>query len=216
MNVYLLGSKVSNVSLADLLSKWNIQKIETEVELKNTLNQETGRTSHFIMEVSEINEKKYNELKALASRYGQKARFIVFYQTLKAAPVISKLHGSEILLIGPEERSITNHLLKRFLHNPNPLFRRWQRYQMLTSGSLSLLSDSQAGFKVSILDFGPHGARIQISGVDFNKKDFVVLEYISHDGKKIRMQSRVSWIKSAAQSLQSAAEAGIQFISREV
>lgn len=164
------------------------------------------------MELSEINEKKYVELKSMGERYGKKIKFIVFYQTLKPSPLINKLHGSEILLIGPQERNITNILLKRFFQNPEPLFRRWERFQVLTSGTLSLLSGEGGAITVNVSHFSSHGARIEMSQDSFKKKDFVVLDYVSHDGKKIRMQSRVTW----TQSKDKAWVGGLQFISRVV
>lgn len=212
MNLYLLGSKVSNPSLSGLVAKWNIQKIENEGGLKSTLDQLKDKVPHFIMEVSEINESKYNDLRSLSTRYGKKIKFIVFYQTLKPSPIINKLHGSDILLIGPEERDITSVLLKRFFQSPEPLFRRWERIQLVTTGSLSLLSDSNLTQNVNVRNFGAHGARVEFVSDDFKKKDFVVLEYRSHDGKKIRMQSRVCWTKNDGKSIL----AGIQFISREI
>ncbi len=212
MNVYLLGSTNSKSSLSGLLSKWNIQKIDNEQGFKSTLDRTQDKVPHFIMEVSEVNEKKYTELKAISARYNKKIKFIVFYQTLTPSPVINKLHGSEILLIGPEERSLTPVLLKRFFQNPEPLFRRWERFQLVTSGTLSLLSDAKITLNTEILNFGAHGAEIELTSVAFKKKDFIVLEYCSHDCKKIRMQSRIVWTKQEGVKLR----AGIQFISREL
>lgn len=202
--------------MVSIVSKWNIQRIEDQDGFKSILDLAEGKTRHFLMEVSEINEKKFLELRAMSERFGKKLKFIVFYQTLKPTPHINKLHGSEILLIGPEERDLTDILLKRFFQNPGPMFRRWERFQLVTAGTLSLLSDSQAMQKISVTNFGPHGARIRISGQSFKRKDFVVLEYISHDGKKIRMQSRIVWTKSSTDSISSSLEAGVQFISREI
>ena len=212
MNVYLLGSKVASSSLSGLISKWNIQNIENEEGLKYTLAQPSDKASNFIMELSEVNESKYNDLKVLATKHGKKVRFIIFYQTLKPSPVINKLHGAEILLIGPNERGLTPILLKRFFQSSEPLFRRWERIQLVTSGTLSFLSDSNLVQEVKVSNFGAHGAQVEIASENFKKKDFVVFEYVSHDGKKIRMQSRVCWIKAAARVVQ----AGIQFLSREL
>lgn len=212
MNAYWLGTQKQDSSLAPLISKWNIQSIPSEEAMKSVLNLSTDKARHFLMELSEVNEKKYLELKSLGERFGKKIKFIVFYQTLKPAPTINKLHGSEILLVGPQERHITNILLKRFFQNSEPLFRRWERYQVFTAGTLSLMSDGDVVFKVNVSHFSAHGARIETAKESFKKKDFVVLEYISHDGKKIRMQSRVAWTQSA----DSRWVGGLQFISRVV
>jgi hypothetical protein len=212
MNAYWLGTQTQNNSLVNVISKWNIQSVPNEDSLKSILGQPADKARHFLMELSEINEKKYLELKSMGERYGKKIKFIVFYQTLKPSPIINKLHGSEILLIGPEERNITNILLKRFFQNPEPLFRRWERYQVLTSGTLSLLSGEGDVVKVSVSHFSAHGARIEMASESFKKKDFVVLDYVSHDGKKIRMQSRVAW----TQDRDNTWVGGLQFISRVV
>lgn len=212
MNVYLLGSPVSNSLLKNLLTQWNIQKIDSEEELKSTLDKSQDKVPHFIMEVSEINEDKYYDIKSLTAKYGKKIKFIVFYQILKPAPIINKLHGSEILLIGPTERSITSILINRFVRNADPLFRRWERFQLVTSGCLSLLSDPTVEQKIAVVNFGAHGAQLKVVSNIFKKKDFVALEYFSHDGKKIRMQSRISWSKD----LGSITQLGVQFISREL
>lgn len=209
MNVYWLG-QTSNSPLINLISKWNIQSVPSEDVLKGILGVSRDRARHFLMEISEINEKKYVELKSMGERYGKKVKFIVFYQTLKPSPLINKLHGSEILLIGPQERNITNVLLKRFFQNPEPLFRRWERFQILTSGTLSLLSGEGGATRVSVSHFSAHGARIEMAQESFKKKDFVVLEYVSHDGKKIRMQSRLAWIQAKDKNW----VGGLQFISR--
>lgn len=217
MNAYWLGTQTSDSPLMNLISKWNIQTVPNEDALKSVLGLPTDKARHFLMELSEINEKKYVELKSMGERYGKKVKFIVFYQTLKPSPLINKLHGSEILLIGPQERNITNILLKRFFQNTEPLFRRWERYQVLTTGTLSLLSGEDCGVGVNVSHFSAHGARIEMKAESFKKKDFVVLEYVSHDGKKIRMQSRVSWtVSKAAQSNQPVWIGGLQFISRVV
>lgn len=212
MQAYWLGSQSENLSLNSIVSKWNIQHVENQNGFKSILSMASDKARHFLMELSEINEKKYLELKALNDRFGKKLKFIIFYQTLKPSPVINKLHGAEILLIGPEDRNIAEILLKRFFQNPNPLFRRWERFHIVTSGTLSLLSDAKAGQKVAVVNFSAHGARLKFSGNAFNKKDYVALEYMSHDGKKIRMQSRIAWVQSDGQNF----EAGVQFISREV
>ena len=78
MNVYLLGSSSSDSTISGLLSKWNIQKIENEQGFKSTLDRTQNKVPHFIMEVSEVNEKKYSELKAISARYGKKIKFIVY------------------------------------------------------------------------------------------------------------------------------------------
>jgi hypothetical protein len=212
MDVYWLGSQTSNTELGHILTKWKAQQVENESALKGLLGQSLSKPRHFLMELSEINEKKYTELKSLNERFQKKVKFIVFYQTLKAAPIINKLHGSEILLIGPEDRELTPVLLKRFFQNPEPLFRRWERYQVVTTGTLSLLSDEGVTQKISVSHFSAHGARVQMAYEFFKKKDFVVLEYVSHDGKKIRMQSRLVWTQQKEDSV----VGGIQFISREV
>ncbi len=212
MNAYWLGTQASDSPLINLISKWNIQSVPNEDVLKGILGVPSDKARHFLMELSEINEKKYVELKSMGERYGKKIKFIVFYQTLKPSPLINKLHGSEILLIGPQERNITNILLKRFFQNPEPLFRRWERFQVLTSGTLSLLSGEGGAITVNVSHFSSHGARIEMSQDSFRKKDFVVLDYVSHDGKKIRMQSRVTW----TQSKDKAWVGGLQFISRVV
>jgi hypothetical protein len=211
MDVYWLGLHTSNTELGQILTKWKAQTVENESALKGLLEQTLSKPRHFLMELSEINEKKYAELKTLNERFQKKAKFIVFYQTLKPAPIINKLHGSEILLIGPEDRELTPVLLKRFFQNPEPLFRRWERYQVVTSGTLSSLLDSGAVQKISVSHFSAHGARVQMPSELFKKKDFVVLEYVSHDGKKIRMQSRLVWTQQKGESI----VGGIQFISRE-
>lgn len=212
MNAYWLGTQTSDTPLVTLISKWNIQSVPNEEALKSILGIETDKTRHFLMELSEINEKKYLELKSMGERYGKKIKFIVFYQTLKPAPAINKLHGSEILLIGPQERNITNILLKRFFNNSEPMFRRWERFQVLTSGTLSLLSGESETVKVNVSHFSAHGARIEMVSDSFKKKDFVVLDYTSHDGKKIRMQARMAW----TQARDSSWVGGLQFISRVV
>ena len=212
MNAYWLGTQTENISLVNVISKWNIQSLPDEAALKIILAKPADKARHFLMELSEINEKKYLELKSMGERYGKKIKFIVFYQTLKPSPIINKLHGAEVLLIGPEERTITPILLKRFFQNPESLFRRWERFQVLTSGTLSLLSGDGAAARVSVSHFSAHGARIEMANESFNKKDFVVLDYISHDGKKIRMQSRVAW----TQNRENTSIAGLQFISRVV
>lgn len=194
----------------NLISKWNIQSVPSEDALKGILGIPSDKARHFLMELSEINEKKYVELKSMGERYGKKIKFIVFYQTLKPSPLINKLHGSEILLIGPQERSITNILLKRFFQNSEPLFRRWERFQVLTSGTLSLLSGEGSAINVNVSHFSSHGARIEMNQESFKKKDFVVLDYVSHDGKRIRMQSRVTW----TQGKDKIWVGGLQFISR--
>lgn len=210
MNAYWLGTQASDSPLTNLISKWNIQSVPSEDALKGILGLTGDKTRHFLMELSEINEKKYVELKSMGERYGKKIKFIVFYQTLKPSPLINKLHGSEILLIGPQERNITNVLLKRFFQNPEPLFRRWERFQVLTSGTLSPLSGDECAINVNVSHFSSHGARIEMSQESFKKKDFVVLDYVSHDGKKIRMQSRVTWTLSKEKTW----VGGLQFISR--
>jgi hypothetical protein len=213
MNAYWLGNQTSNHSLVTVISKWNIQSVPNEDALKSILGQPADTDRHFLMELSEINEKKYLELKSMGERYGKKIKFVVFYQTLKPSPIINKLHGAEILLISPEERNITNILLKRFFRNPESLFRRCERYQVLTIGTLSLLSGEEGdALKVSVSHFSAHGARIEMSREAFKKKDFVVLDYVSHDGKKIRMQSRVAWM----QDRDTTWVGGLQFISRVV
>tara|TARA_B110001454_G_scaffold219203_1_gene252129 strand:+ start:42892 stop:43530 length:639 start_codon:yes stop_codon:yes gene_type:complete len=212
MNAYWLGHQTQNSSLVNVISKWNIQSVPDEDTLKSILGQPADKARHFLMELSEVNEKKYLELKSMGERYGKKIKFIVFYQTLKPSPIINKLHGSEILLISPEERNITNILLKRFFHNPEPLFRRWERFQVLTSGTLSLLSGEDDAVRVNVSHFSAHGARIEMNDESFKKKDFVVLDYVSHDGKKIRMQSRVAW----TQCRDKCWIGGLQFISRVV
>lgn len=194
----------------NLISKWNIQSVPSEDALKGILGIPSDKARHFLMELSEINEKKYVELKSMGERYGKKIKFIVFYQTLKPSPLINKLHGSEILLIGPQERNITNILLKRFFQNSEPLFRRWERFQVLTSGTLSLLSGEGSAINVNVSHFSSHGVRIEMNQESFKKKDFVVLDYVSHDGKKIRMQSRVTW----TQGKDKIWVGGLQFISR--
>ncbi|MBL7555665.1 MAG: PilZ domain-containing protein [Bdellovibrionaceae bacterium] len=193
----------------NLISKWNIQSVPNEDTLKGLLGMPTDKARHFLMELSEINEKKYVELKSMGERYGKKIKFIVFYQTLKPSPLINKLHGSEVLLIGPQERNITNILLKRFFQNPEPLFRRWERFQVLTTGTLSLLSGEGSAVNVNVSHFSAHGARIEMSQESFKKKDFVILDYVSHDGKKIRMQSRVTWTQGRDKTW----VGGLQFIS---
>jgi|GEM_PF-2978017 len=210
MNAYWLGTQTSDSPLMNLISKWNIQSVPSEDALKGILGIPSDKARHFLMELSEINEKKYVELKSMGERYGKKIKFIVFYQTLKPSPLINKLHGSEILLIGPQERNITNILLKRFFQNSEPLFRRWERFQVLTSGTLSLLSGEGSAINVNVSHFSSHGARIEMNQESFKKKDFVVLDYVSHDGKKIRMQSRVTW----TQGKDKIWVGGLQFISR--
>lgn len=210
MNAYWLGTQTSDSPLMNLISKWNIQSVPSEDALKGILGIPSDKARHFLMELSEINEKKYVELKSMGERYGKKIKFIVFYQTLKPSPLINKLHGSEILLIGPQERNITNILLKRFFQNSEPLFRRWERFQVLTSGTLSLLSGEGSAINVNVSHFSSHGVRIEMNQESFKKKDFVVLDYVSHDGKKIRMQSRVTW----TQGKDKIWVGGLQFISR--
>ncbi|MBL7543803.1 MAG: PilZ domain-containing protein [Bdellovibrionaceae bacterium] len=212
MQLYWLGSQTTNQQLVNVISKWNIQSIASEDGLKAILDSDVEKSRHFLMEINEVNEKKYLELRAFGERFGKKLKFIVFYQSLKASPQINKLHGSEVLLIGPEERLIANVLLKRFFQNATPLFRRWERFQLVTSGMLSLLSGAEKNLKISIVNFGAHGACIRFVGDQFKKKDFVILEYVSHDGKKIRMQSRIAWTQGEGEHVQ----AGVQFISREV
>lgn len=184
--------------------------------LKTILQKPAEKTRHFLMELSEVNEKKYLELKTLGERYGKKIKFIVFYQTLKPAPAINKLHGSEVLLISPQERSLTPILLKRFFQNHEPMFRRWERFQVVTVGTLSLLSDDKVVSKIQVSHFSAHGARVEFAGDVFKKKDFVILDYTSHDGKKIRMQCRLVWTQDRSQDGASKQVGGLQFISRVV
>lgn len=212
MNAYWLGAQTENSPLVNLISKWNIQSVPSEDALKGILGIPTDKARHFLMELSEVNEKKYVELRSLGERYGKKIKFIVFYQTLKPSPLINKLHGSEILLIGPQERGITNILLKRFFQSAEPLFRRWERFQVLTTGTLSLLSGEGSVVNINVSHFSSQGARIEMVQESFKKKDFVVLDYVSHDGKKIRMQSRVTWTQSKGKTW----VGGLQFISRVV
>jgi len=212
MNAYWLGAQTENSPLVNLISKWNIQSVPSEDALKGILGIPTDKARHFLMELSEVNEKKYVELRSLGERYGKKIKFIVFYQTLKPSPLINKLHGSEILLIGPQERGITNILLKRFFQSTEPLFRRWERFQVLTTGTLSLLSGEGSVVNINVSHFSSQGARIEMVQESFKKKDFVVLDYVSHDGKKIRMQSRVTWTQSKGKTW----VGGLQFISRVV
>lgn len=208
--LYWLGARTVNFSLATTLSKWNIQTISDQNVFKGILNGVADKDRHFLMELSEINETKYQELKTVGERLGKKLKFIVFYQTLKPSPLINKLHGAEILLIGPQERNIASVLLKRFFQNADPHFRRWERFQVVTAGTLSLLSAEAVSSKVQLSHFSAHGARIEFVADSFKKKDFVVLEYISHDGKKIRMQCRLVWMHERG----AISVGGLQFISK--
>lgn len=211
MSIYWLGLSQENTVVKKCFLEWSPMVIKDHSQFRDKLMQKKGETSHFFLEIEEVNEKKYLELQAVVRLYESKVRFIVFYKKLIPSPVINKLHGSEVLLIGPEERVNSEILVRRFLNPSTAFFRRWDRIILKTRGQI--LSEGGVFMRQArVLNFSPHGVCIEASDVDIKKKDFICFEYQSQDLKVIRMQTRVAWVRESINGK----VIGLQFIAREV